>query len=109
MIGIKLYKNKLAVYFTPTEERILCSYLIKTALNKNYVVNRAIEEFIDNKMPIFKSDARYLDYKGEKKTQLQNMWLSDVVKIQLDITAKENSISRSSLAAQAIMSYIAHN
>lgn len=109
MIRIKPYKHKLAIYFTPTEAKIFDSYIVQTALNKNYVANRAIEEFIDNKIPIVKSDARHLDYEGEKKTKLQNIWLSNIVQIQLDITAKENCISRSSLAAQAIMSYIEHN
>lgn len=109
MIYIREFKNRVAIYFTPTEAQIFDSYLSRTGLNKNFLVPRAIEEFIDNKKTVVKEDARHLNYEGEKKTVLRSVFVSDVIYAILDIKIKEYQISRSSYVAQAMLSYIENN
>ena len=109
VIEIREFKNRVAIYFTPTEAKNFDNYISHMGINKNYLVDREIEEFVDNKRPVIKADARQLNYEGEKKTVLRTIFISDVIEAILDIKAKEYSISRSSFAAQAAISYIENN
>lgn len=73
VIEIREFKNRVAIYFTPTEAKNFDNYISHMGINKNYLVDRAIEEFVDNKRPVIKADARQLNYEGEKKTVLRTM------------------------------------
>lgn len=107
---IRTFKNRLVLNFTPSQAAKFDSYIAETGLNKNFVVDRAIEDFIDARYPVVReNDARYLCYIGEKKTARREVSISDVIEAILNVKVRENRISRSALAAQATLLYIGAN
>ena len=86
------------------------NFIARTGYNRSFVADRAITIYIDNRFPVNREDdARYRSYMGEKKTEIREVSVSDVVDAILEIESKKHKVSRSSFAAQAILAYIDSN
>lgn len=107
---IKIYKNRCVLYFKPEDALKFDNYIAETGIDKNFLVDRAIREFIENKIPLVKEiDGRNLEYDGQNKTDFRYTRISDITQAILEIKTKECKVSRSSLGVQAVLHFIDMN
>lgn len=98
------------MYFTAEEAKKYDNYIAETGLNKHFLADRAIKDFVNDSNHIVReNNAWFLSYEGGKRTNRREVSISDISDAVLDIKSKENKVSRSSLASQAIMTYIDNN
>ena len=108
---IGTFKNRLVVYFTADEAKKYDNYIAETGLNKHFLADRAIKDFVNESSNhiLRENNAWFLSYEGGKRTNRREVSISDISDAVLDIKSRENKVSRSSLASQAIMTYIDNN
>lgn len=98
------------MYFTNDEAQKYDNYIAETGLNKHFLVDRAIRDFVNDGCHIVReNNAWFLSYEGGKRTNRREVSISDISDAVLDIKSRENKVSRSSLASQAIITFIDNN